>query len=68
VKVVQTRGEGVTASGVLDYLLREFGMTVRPNYLGIALRQNCRGGRLENRDQRWYLPAPAQSERSGPSA
>jgi hypothetical protein len=43
-------------------------MTVRPNYLGIALRQNCRGGRLENRDQRWYLPAPAQSERSGPSA
>jgi hypothetical protein len=38
------------------------GMTVRPNHLGIALQRHRRAGRLENRDQRWYLPASAQSE------
>jgi hypothetical protein len=39
-----------------------FGMTVRPNHLGIALQRHRRAGRLENRDQRWCLPASAQSE------
>jgi hypothetical protein len=58
-KAVQTHGEGVTASEVLDYLSREFGMTVRPNHLGIALQRHRRAGRLENRDQRWYLPPSA---------
>jgi hypothetical protein len=67
-KALQTRGEGATASEVLDYLSREFGMTVRPNHLGIALQRHRRGGRLENRDQRWYLPPSAQSEQSGQSA
>jgi hypothetical protein len=37
-------------------------MTVRPNHLGIALQRHRRAGRLENRDQRWCLPASAQSE------
>ena len=55
-KTTQTRGEGATASEVLDYLSREFGMTVRPNHLGIALQRHRRAGQLENRDQRWYLP------------
>jgi len=58
-KAVQTHGEGVTASEVLDYLSREFGMTVRPNHLGIALQRHRRAGRLENRGQRWYLPPSA---------
>ena len=58
-KAVQTHGEGATASEVLDYLSREFGMTVRPNHLGIALQRHRRAGRLENRDQRWYLPPSA---------
>jgi hypothetical protein len=44
-------------------LSREFGMTVRPNHLGIALQRHRRAGRLENRDQRWYLPSSAQGER-----
>jgi hypothetical protein len=61
-KALQTRGEGATASEVLDYLSQEFGMTVRPNHLGIALQRHRRAGRLENRDQRWYLPPSAQSE------
>jgi hypothetical protein len=65
-KAVQTHG-GATASEVLDYLSREFGMTVRPNHLGIALQRHRRAGRLENRDQRWYLPPSAQSEQSGQS-
>jgi hypothetical protein len=43
-------------------------MTVRPNHLGIALQRHRRGGRLENRDQRWYLPPSVQSEQSGHSA
>ena len=58
-KAVQTHGGGATASEVLDYLSREFGMTVRPNHLGIALQRHRRAGRLENRDQRWYLPPSA---------
>ena len=58
-KAVQAHGEGVTASEVLDHLSREFGMTVRPNHLGIALQRHRRAGRLENRDQRWYLPPSA---------
>ena len=61
-KAVQTHGEAATASEVLDCLSREFGMTVRPNHLGMALQSHRRAGRLENRDQRWYLPASAQSE------
>jgi hypothetical protein len=61
-KAVQAHGDGATANAVLTYLSREFGMTVRPNHLGIALQRHRRAGRLENRDQRWYLPPSAQSE------
>jgi len=61
-KAVQAHDDGATANAVLDYLSREFGMTVRPNHLGIALQRHRRAGRLENHDQRWYLPASAQSD------
>jgi hypothetical protein len=61
-KAVQAHGDGATANAVLNYLSREFGMAVRPNHLGIALQRHRRAGRLENRDQRWYLPPSAQSE------
>jgi hypothetical protein len=55
-KAVQAHGEGATANEVMNYLSREFGMTVSPNNLGIALQRHRRAGRLENRDQRWFLP------------
>jgi antitoxin HicB len=55
-RAVQAHGEGATAQEVLNYLSREFGMTVRPNHLGIALQRHRRRGQLENRDQRWYSP------------
>ena len=55
-KAVQAHAKGVSAGEVLDYLSREFGLTVRPNHLGMALQRHRREGRLENRDQRWYLP------------
>ena len=55
-RAVQAYGEGATASEVLSYLAREFGMTVRPNHLGIALQRHRRAGRLETRDSRWFLP------------
>ena len=63
-KAVQAHGEGATAGEVLNYLSREFGMTVRPNHLGIALQRHRRAGRLENRDQRWYLPPSTGSAQS----
>ena len=57
-KAVQAH-EGATANEVLNYLSREFGMTVRPNHLGMALQRHRRAGRLDNRDQRWYLQRSA---------
>jgi hypothetical protein len=67
-QAVQAHGEGATATDVLTYLSREFGMTVRPNHLGIALQRHRRAGRLENRDQRWYLPHSAQPEHAAMTA
>ena len=58
-KAVQAHDEGATASEVLNYLSREFGMAVRPNHLGMALQRHRRAGRLDNRDQRWHLPRSA---------
>jgi len=55
-RAVQAYGEGATASEVLSYLAREFGMAVRPNHLGIALQRHRRAGRLETRDSRWFMP------------
>jgi len=55
-KAVQAQDEGATASEVLNYLSREFGMTIRPNHLGMALQRHRRAGRLDNRNQRWHLP------------
>jgi hypothetical protein len=63
-RAVQAHGEGATANDVMNYLSREFGMSVRPNHLGIALQRHRRAGRLENRDQRWYAP---QTGERGPS-
>ena len=45
-KAVQAHDEGATASEVLNYLSREFGMAVRPNHLGMALQRHRRAGRL----------------------
>jgi antitoxin HicB len=56
-RAVQAHGGGVTAQDVRDYLSREFGMTVKPNHLGIALQRHRRAGRLENRNERWYPPS-----------
>ena len=55
-RAVEARRGGAAASDVLTYLSQEFGMTVRPNHLGMALQRHRRAGRLELRDQRWYLP------------
>ncbi len=65
-RAVQAHGEGATAQDVYDYLSREFGMTVKSNQLGIALQRHRRNGQLENRDQRWYSLAKADTPaRSG---
>jgi hypothetical protein len=55
-KAVQAHSNGARADELLNYLLREFGLTVRPNHLGSTLHGHRRAGRLEYRDQRWYLP------------
>lgn len=54
--VEAAREEGASPSGILEYLSREFGMTVRPNHLGIALQRLRRANRLETRNDRWYTP------------
>jgi hypothetical protein len=58
-KAVHAHDEGATAGEVLNYLSRKFGMTVRPNHLGMALQRHRRAGHLENRNQRWHLPLSA---------
>src|ERR1700751_3257011 len=63
-QAVRAHPDGATANDILNHLSREFGMTVRPNHLGIALQRHRRAGRLENRDQRWHLPASGQREQS----
>ena len=55
-RAVQAHGDGATASEVISYLAREYGMAVRPNHLGIALQRHRRAGRLETRDSRWFTP------------
>jgi hypothetical protein len=54
-KAVQAHANGASANELPNYLSREFGLTVRPNHLGSALHGHRCEGRLENRDQRWYL-------------
>ena len=55
-RAVRAHPEGASANEVMGYLSKEFGMTVRPNHLGIALQRHRRAGRLESRDSRWFLP------------
>jgi hypothetical protein len=61
-QAVRAHGEGATAGEVLSYLSKEFGMTVRPNHLGIALQRHRRAGRLESRDSRWFMPQQATAQ------
>jgi hypothetical protein len=58
-KAVQAHAKGISVDEVRKFLSQKFGLTVRPNHLGIALQRHRRAGRLENRDQRWYLPSLA---------
>jgi len=66
-RAVQAHPEGATANDVMGYLSKEFGMTVRPNHLGIALQRHRRAGRLESRDSRWFLPQQQGASQSAMS-
>jgi hypothetical protein len=55
-KAVQAHAKGANANELIEYLSQKFGLTVRPNHLGMALQRHRRAGRLEQRDRRWYLP------------
>lgn len=59
-QAVGTYPQGATANELLEHLAREYGLNVRPNHLGIALQRHRRGGRLEFRDSRWFLPRQAE--------
>jgi hypothetical protein len=63
-KAVQAYPEGARPSEVLSYLSREFGMTVRPDHLGITLQRHRRAERLETRDARWFVPGQQGGARS----
>ena len=56
-KAVKAHAKGANTDQLRGYLSRKFGLTVRPNHLGSALQRHRRAGRLETRDQRWYLAA-----------
>lgn len=60
-KAVHAHPGGVSAGTVLTYLQREFGLTVRPNHLGIALQRHRRAGRLDQHDMLWYAPSGSES-------
>jgi len=53
-RAVQAHSGGVSADAVRDYIARQFGLTVRPNHLGMALQRHRRAGLLEIRDSRWH--------------
>ena len=55
-RAVRAHPNGASTDALLKHLSRRFAMTVRPNHLGGALHSHQRAGRLETRDQRWYLP------------
>jgi hypothetical protein len=56
-KAVKAHAKGANTDQLRGYLSRKFGLIVRPNHLGSALQRHRRAGRLETRDQRWYLAA-----------
>ena len=56
-KAVKAHAKGANTDQLRGYLSRKFGLTVRPNHLGSALQRHRRAGRLETRNQRWYLAA-----------
>lgn len=61
-RVVTAHPEGVSAKEALEQLVRDYGLSVRPNHLGIALQRHRRAGRLEQRDHRWYSPQRLEAE------
>ncbi len=54
-RAVQAHSGGVSADAVRNYIAKQFGLTVRPNHLGMALQRHRRAGRLEIRDSRWHV-------------
>ena len=53
-RAVQAYSGGVSADAVRDYIAKQFGLTVRPNHLGMALQRHRRAGLLEIRESLWY--------------
>jgi hypothetical protein len=64
-QAVRARPGGATSKEVVEYLTREFGVTVRPNHLAIALQRHLRAGRLENINQKWHMPYAAPGYQLG---
>ena len=54
-RAVQAHSGGVSADAVRNYIAKQFGLTVRPNHMGMALQRHRRAGRLEIRDSRWHV-------------
>lgn len=53
-RAVKAHTAGVSADEVRDYLAKHFGLTVRPNHLGMALQRHRRAGLVEIRDSLWH--------------
>jgi hypothetical protein len=54
--VVAKYPNGITAPQIMAALKSDYGLTPRPNHLGIALQRHSRAGRLQERGGAWYTP------------
>ncbi len=55
IKAVASLPPGSTATDIQKYLAAN-GTKARPNHIGTALARHMRGGRLEKREGKWYMP------------
>ncbi len=55
---------GSTAADIQKYLAGN-GNKARPNHIGTALARHMRGGRLEKREGKWYLPNVEELRQAG---
>lgn len=65
-KAVISMPEGANAAQILNRLKEEYGMTVRPNHLGIALQRHRRAGRIMDNNGKWSPSAAATATAAAP--
>jgi hypothetical protein len=55
-EAVGTYPAGATNNDVMSYLSTKYGISIRPNHMGISLQRHRRAGRLAMVGNSWYTP------------